>query len=399
MSKPSSNLTHALKLTFWLLAVLTFLLLVVAPLLTTFLIKAGQMPIKYVKMLRHAETAQFYLMQVFGVIWIFFLGSCFASFLNVVAWRTPRGRGINGSSKCPFCNNKLRFWDNLPVVGWLRNGGQCRDCRLPISLRYLIVEIILGSLFLLVCGIEILGGGWNLPFRMPEKTLGFENLVFEPKWDLIQLASYHLCLICLLFTFSLIRSEGLKVPIQILVTGLIIGLVLPFIWPAMLIASWQFDVSRLVEMPRFSTNQFLTLIMGTVVGLIGGVWISWISKPEAIALESESKISQDRFVPDGIASLALVGLFLGWQSAISVSVLASLLGLIGKPTRNFNLSVKILLATMLHLILWRITTSIQFWPSQASSWIEIAIALVAILILGTAIRIRSATEVVSLGER
>jgi len=391
--KSGSNLSRVFKTAFWLLIVLVFLLLIVAPLLTSVLVKAGQMPIRYVKMLRHVETAQFYLMQVFGVGWLFFLGSCFASFLNVVAWRTPRGRGVNGSSKCPFCNNKLRFGDNLPVIGWIRNGGQCRDCRLPISPRYLIVEIILGSLFLLICGVEILGGGMNLPMRAVESLKGFENLVFTPKWDLIQLASYHLNLICLLFTFALIRSEGLKVPFVILITGLIFGIALPLIWPAMLIVSWQWNSPELFDLSRFSSNQLITLGVGTACGVACGIALSWFNQRESQLLEQGTKVAQSKTVADGLASLVLVGIFLGWQSVISVTLISLVIGLLSKPLlaqrglRRFNLSTRILVATLIHLLLWRVLTALEFWPSQSASLLVFAISIAACIAAGLATKI------------
>ncbi len=61
--------------------------------------------------------------------------------LNVVAYRLPRGIStVSPRSRCPRCCSPIRPWHNLPVVGWLALGGRCRDCRLPISARYPLVE-------------------------------------------------------------------------------------------------------------------------------------------------------------------------------------------------------------------------------------------------------------------
>jgi hypothetical protein len=83
-------------------------------------------------------------------VWIFALGSSIASFLNVVAYRLPRGQSILGRSRCPRCGHQLSFLENMPVFGWFRNGGRCQACRLPISTRYLWVEFILGTAFALL---------------------------------------------------------------------------------------------------------------------------------------------------------------------------------------------------------------------------------------------------------
>jgi hypothetical protein len=79
--------------------------------------------------------------------WVFALGSCIASFLNVVAYRLPRGRGILGRSSCPRCRHHLTFWENMPVFGWLRCGGRCQVCQVRMSSRYLWVELVLGAIY------------------------------------------------------------------------------------------------------------------------------------------------------------------------------------------------------------------------------------------------------------
>jgi leader peptidase (prepilin peptidase)/N-methyltransferase len=63
------------------------------------------------------------------------------SFLNVVAWRLPRGESlIAPGSRCPGCGHPVRPRDNVPVLSWLVLRGRCRDCRQPISARYPLVE-------------------------------------------------------------------------------------------------------------------------------------------------------------------------------------------------------------------------------------------------------------------
>jgi leader peptidase (prepilin peptidase)/N-methyltransferase len=41
----------------------------------------------------------------------------------------------------------IPFYDNLPVVSWLLLAGKCRNCKKPISPRYMVVEILTGLLF------------------------------------------------------------------------------------------------------------------------------------------------------------------------------------------------------------------------------------------------------------
>src|SRR5687768_12894079 len=82
------------------------------------------------------------------ILFVFAVGACIGSFLNVVIWRLPRGESLSHpGSHCPKCNTPLAWKDNIPVFGWLKLGGRCRYCREPISPRYPIVEAVTGLLF------------------------------------------------------------------------------------------------------------------------------------------------------------------------------------------------------------------------------------------------------------
>jgi leader peptidase (prepilin peptidase)/N-methyltransferase len=78
------------------------------------------------------------------------LGLVVGSFLNVVIYRLPRHESlVRPGSHCPSCGTPIRAYDNIPIVSWLILRGKCRDCRSPISARYLLVEAITGASFVL----------------------------------------------------------------------------------------------------------------------------------------------------------------------------------------------------------------------------------------------------------
>ncbi|MGA9354687.1 MAG: prepilin peptidase [Terriglobales bacterium] len=80
---------------------------------------------------------------------IFALGLCWGSFLNVCIYRLPLGKSVVAPrSACPHCGQMIPLYHNVPVLSWLILRGKCRDCKEPISPRYLIVELITGALFL-----------------------------------------------------------------------------------------------------------------------------------------------------------------------------------------------------------------------------------------------------------
>jgi leader peptidase (prepilin peptidase) / N-methyltransferase len=78
------------------------------------------------------------------------LGLLIGSFLNVVVHRVPAGLSlVSPGSACPACAHPVRPRDNVPVVSWLLLRGRCRDCDVPISARYPMVELATGLLFAL----------------------------------------------------------------------------------------------------------------------------------------------------------------------------------------------------------------------------------------------------------
>ena len=90
---------------------------------------------------------------------IFFLGLAFGSFLNVCIYRLPLGLGVvRAHSACPQCKQPIAFYDNLPVLSWLLLRGRCRHCKNNISVRYLVIELLTGALFLgcyAYCGLTL----------------------------------------------------------------------------------------------------------------------------------------------------------------------------------------------------------------------------------------------------
>ena len=80
---------------------------------------------------------------------VFALGCCIGSFLNVVIYRLPREKSlVSPGSACPHCGKAIRFYDNIPLVSWLVLRAKCRNCKAPISARYFIVELLTGVVFL-----------------------------------------------------------------------------------------------------------------------------------------------------------------------------------------------------------------------------------------------------------
>ena len=112
------------------------------------------------------------------LIYAFIIGACIGSFLNVVIYRTPKQMDIEErnyareileideeheqmdnifrSSACPKCGNKLKWWHNFPIFGWLLLRGKCYFCKDKISIQYPLIEFITAIVFTLIiynCGL------------------------------------------------------------------------------------------------------------------------------------------------------------------------------------------------------------------------------------------------------
>ena len=151
-------------------------------------------------------------------VFVFAIGACVGSFLNVVVYRLPIGRSlITPPSACPKCGHKLAAWDNIPVLGWLLLRGKCRYCHEPISPRYPLVELVTGLLFV--------GHYWMLfhlgwgPYdvRMVQSVFGTWSpsvrlLSLDHDWPLLLM---HLWLIAALLAASLIDLELFIIPLEL----------------------------------------------------------------------------------------------------------------------------------------------------------------------------------------
>jgi len=157
-------------------------------------------------------------MDVIWAIFLFALGACVGSFLNVVIYRMPRDESIVfPGSHCPSCGRAIRWYDNIPLASWLLLGGRCRYCKCLISPRYLVVEAITALL---------VGGLWLCFYKLHVREGVGEFLDTWPAY----LA--HAALLCGLLASALVDIEHWIVPLEVcwFVTG--IGIVCATAWPA-----------------------------------------------------------------------------------------------------------------------------------------------------------------------
>jgi leader peptidase (prepilin peptidase)/N-methyltransferase len=242
-------------------------------------------------------------------LWFGMLGSCVGSFLNVVAYRLPLEMSVVWKpSHCPRCQHAIRMRDNVPVLGWLLLGGRCRDCGQPIAARYAVVELALGLLFFLLAYVELLRGGANLPGGPLSPFGGAIDNVYYPNWPLLGLFVYHAALLSLLMAILLIDLDGHRVPRRLVIIGLMLGFLPAAVWP------WLHPTLALSPLePGGTTGPFkagLYLAIGMSVGTLLGAGIGTIP----------AGLSDSARQPKNLVfAMTVVGLFLGWQAAMTTA--------------------------------------------------------------------------------
>lgn len=131
------------------------------------------------------------------------------SFLNVCIHRLPRDQSlVHPPSHCPHCKYHIPIWLNVPLLTWLMLRGRCRNCGAPISIRYFLVELLTGLLFL---------AAW---------------------WKFGEDSTSSALLACLLLAGLLVATfidlEHYIIPDQITYGGVVVGLLFSFLFP-----NWQ----------------------------------------------------------------------------------------------------------------------------------------------------------------
>jgi leader peptidase (prepilin peptidase)/N-methyltransferase len=141
-------------------------------------------------------------------VFIFVIGACVGSFLNVCIWRIPREESIvSPPSHCPKCGHVIPWHENIPLVSWLALMAKCSKCRISISPRYFLVELLTGCIFLLIW-MKVLAVGQPIAFVFP-----------------------YFLLAALVILTAFIDAEHSIIPNEITYAGMVAGLCFSVIWP------------------------------------------------------------------------------------------------------------------------------------------------------------------------
>ena len=217
-------------------------------------------------------------------LFIVLFGLIIGSFLNVCIYRIPRGGSIMSPSRsyCPHCNHQLNVLDNIPVFSYIFLRGKCRYCKVSISPRYMIVELLTAGIFAF-----ILYKGMNL---------------HKSQFDVAMYILKACIFSAFLIVISFIDIEHEEIPDKVVYPGLIIGLLL------------------MVYISIMDKN--IKLIAFSVLGAVAGAVVIIL-----IAILGKAIFRKEAMGGGDITLMAMIGMYVGlWPSIPLTIILASILG-------------------------------------------------------------------------
>ena len=288
----------------------------------------------------------------FGVFLVFaYLGACLGSFLNVVAYCIPRGESIGlRDSQCPKCETKISRIDNLPIFSYVNLGASCRSCSQPIPARYLVIELVVATLFGSLFLYELITGGRNVP-NLGVVHEGILWVILYPKWPAILIYVYHVFFMSTVLILCLFEWDKQRLkPVFSIIMGLV------FFVSAAIYLPLQ-PVPLLDHLPAtpmdlsLAIQQLLKLTAGSLLGFATGLLFG------SLFSATHRSILAYAFL--------LTGMVLGWQALLQIIIVfALLIGFVRFFPR---------LANALHprpttLLLVAIALHHPFWKTLADLW-------------------------------
>jgi len=201
------------------------------------------------------------------------VGLVFGSFANVCVHRIPNGQSIAfPGSHCPKCSHSIAFYDNIPLFSWLFLSGKCRHCKVAISWRYPLLELVMG-----------------LSWGLLAYHFGASMMLLEA-----------ICLFSLLWILTFIDLETFLLPDLLTFPGIALGLA--FAW---WFGDWQH----------------------ALIGALAGYATLWLVAKAFLKMTGQEGMGYGDF-----KLLAMLGAFMGWQAlpfiVFASSVGGTLIGLI-----------------------------------------------------------------------
>jgi len=216
------------------------------------------------------------------------LGLILGSFLNAVIYRIPRRQSLRDPlwSACPYCHNRIAWYDNLPVVSFILLRGRCRHCSVPIATFYPVIEALMAIIVLLLLDAFMIG---CVREGLSASAVGLgERIILD--WPIL---AAHVVLFSCLLAMSAIDIEHYWVDIRFTNLVTIFGFAMHMIWTPRHSMSW----------PRPWDSTAVVCIFALVgLGVVWLVFLIWCQSEETDVQEetpSEEQSHRDEIDHSG----------------------------------------------------------------------------------------------------
>lgn len=206
-----------------------------------------------------------YMQHIPSAVFVFALGAIVGSFLNVVIYRLPAGISIvSPPSRCPTCGARLKWHENMPILGWLRLRGRCRYCGVRISPQYMIIETLMALLFVGLYAAYFMAGP-DVPWW---GRVGGEWWYYNGVFGSGPAFLAHLFLVAGLVAMTMTDARTFTIPIQIPVTVTLVAFIA---WPVQALLPLSRRVGNLWAMPVPDTWMWTLAALLGMVGVFAGI--------------------------------------------------------------------------------------------------------------------------------
>ena len=315
---------------------------------------------------------------------IFITGLVVGSFLNVVILRTVSNESIVfPGSKCPKCQNSLKWYHNIPLLSYLFLGGKCAYCKEHISLQYPLVEFLTGCIFV----------GLFLRFCLPFDPLFGLNYMNPISWAQVIHYLFSLIASCLFIVIAGTDFLEMRCATSHLYSLIGTGLVYSIVMAVMNIVFYTKELGA----PEINLNFFLTcpVLYSICAGVVGFIFMEILRHGSKLIVQVDAFGDGDSYIAAGIGTVigALFGNFSPYTSFLNIlAIMGGIFVLSAILPVIFILPIylKKLISNKNYYTLGALATfmiyAIAYIYAQNSGWLENIFALIIcsliLLILG-----------------
>jgi len=214
-------------------------------------------------------------------------GLIYGSFLNVLLWRWPEGKGIGGRSHCCSCNHALAWYDLVPVISYLLLRGRCRYCRQSIHVRYPLIELSVA----MVLGVFFFVRVPVLSLETIITVIGLLVLISLFFFDLFYFILPDIIVLPAIIIYALYDITQTGHVLSYLLTALLVSGFFAILYIASRSKGLGFGDVKLVFL--------MGLILGYPLGLVATILGIWLATIVSIGLLLSKKMTRKSHIPLG----------------------------------------------------------------------------------------------------